>query len=464
MTVTAAARPTLRRGVRLTYDRVRGQRALQYPEGVLLLNETAGAVVTRCTGGTVAEIAGDLAGEFDGVRVEDVRTLVADLVGRRVLTVDGTGVPVSGPEPPAPAAIVPRLPVPTGLLAELTYRCPLRCAYCSNPVELSAYRDELSTMDWRRVLDEARGLGVLQAHFSGGEPLLRPDLAELVGHAHVLGMYTNLVTSGVPLDAARLDALVAAGLDHLQLSIQDADAGPADAFAGIRAHDRKRASAALVRASGLAFTVNAVLHAGNIDRLEAIAELGVAWGADRLELAHTQYYGWGWRNRAALMPSAAQVERARAAAQTVQARHGHQIEIVYVAADYHADRPKPCMYGWGSRQLVVAPNGDVLPCLAAGQLPDLGVVNARAASLAEIWYESPAFNRFRGTAWMPDPCRACDLRHVDFGGCRCQAYQLTGDPAATDPACGLSAHHGLMAGAVTAAAAARPPAIPRRPR
>jgi pyrroloquinoline quinone biosynthesis protein E len=440
----------LRRGVRLAFDLVRGQAVLLYPEGVLVLDDVAADVVALCDGRrTVAGIAAALAQRYDEVPLDEVAGLVGDLVARRVLVSDGTGRPVGCLEkPPAiasrGAASPAKHPVPVGLLAELTYRCPLRCTYCSNPVNPRDYRPELSTADWLRVLAEARDLGVLQTHFSGGEPLLRKDLAELVSEAHRLGMYTNLITSGIPLDAVRLAALVDAGLDHLQLSIQDAEPAAADAVAGISAHERKRAVAALVRASGLAFTVNVVLHRANVDRLLPIAELAVGLGAERLELAHTQFYGWGLRNRAALIPTASQVAEAGRQAAEVRARYGAAVEIVYVAADYHTGRPKPCMDGWGRRQLVVAPNGDVLPCLAAGQLPDLDPPNVHSGSLAEAWYGSPAFNRYRGTAWLPEPCRSCALREVDFGGCRCQAYQLTGDPAATDPACELSPQHHLV--------------------
>ena len=463
--IGAASRPGLCPGVRLAHDPVRDQLALLYPEGVLLLNETAGEVLRRCTGGTVAAIAEDLGDLYAGVSVDDVVALLDELVDRRVVTVDGSGRPARPPRPGGERPETPRHPVPTGLLAELTYRCPLKCAYCSNPIELAAYADELPTGDWLRVLDEARRLGVLQVHLSGGEPLLRRDLSELVAHANRLGMYTNLVTSGIPLTEAALSALATAGIDHLQLSIQDSDPVAADAVAGLPAHARKRAAAAMVRRHGIPLTVNAVLHAGNIDRLRDIAALGVELGADRLELAHTQFYGWGWRNRASLLPSPEQVERARQDVAAVRDRYGDRVEIVHVAPDYHGDRPKPCMHGWGMRQLVVAPNGDVLPCLAAGQIPDLGTENVRDRALGDIWYASPAFNRFRGTDWMPDPCRGCALREVDFGGCRCQAYQLTGDAARTDPACGLSPDHGLLAAVVSDAARGDTgPPVPRRVR
>lgn len=356
--------------------------------------------------------------------------------------------------------------MPLGLVAELTYRCPLRCPYCSNPMELAAYREELTTQQWCRVLHEARELGVLQVHLSGGEPLARRDLADLVAHAHRLGMYTGLVTSGVPLTGDRFAELVAAGLDHVQLSVQDHTAPAADRIAGVRAHERKLAVATLVRQHGLPLTVNVVLHRDNIGQLTALAELADQLGADRLELANTQYYGWARRNWAALLPTRAQVAAAEADAQAARARLGSRMEIVYVLADYYEDRPKPCMYGWGVRQLIIAPNGDALPCPAAGQLPGLGVVNVQAEPLSDIWYSSPAFTRFRGTGWMPEPCRSCPRKETDFGGCRCQAYQLTGDPAATDPVCALSPHHELVAGLLTTAPARawEPRVMPARTR
>jgi pyrroloquinoline quinone biosynthesis protein E len=461
--------PALRRGVRLVRDPVRDRAALLYPEGVLLLNETAAEVVSRCDGRSVEQIAADLAAEFDGVTIEDVVELVADLARRRLLsTVDGTG----GAPRVATAAGrgTARHPAPLGLLAELTYRCPLHCTYCANPVELTRYRDELGTGEWLRVFDEARELGVLQVHLSGGEPLLRKDLTTLIGHASDLGMYTNLVTSGIPLDADRLAELADAGLDHFQLSIQDSDRAGADAIAGLRGHDRKLLVAEQVRALGLPLTVNVVLHRANVARLLPLAALAVELGADRVELAHTQFYGWALRNRAALMPTPEQVAAAQRDAAVARQRYGDAIELVHVVADYHTGTPKPCMYGWGSRQLVVAPNGDVLPCLAAAQLPGLDVVNVADQSLSGIWYDSAAFNRFRGTEWLPEPCHSCALREVDLGGCRCQAYQLTGDATVTDPVCELSPHHDLVTALVAGVAGVTgdagdvAPAVPRRMR
>lgn len=463
MTTALAGRvPGLRPGVRLVYDPVRERSALLYPEGVLLLNDTAAAVLRHCDGRRdSALVTAELAAEYDGVDGAQVDELLAELAGRRLLSLDGTGSPVRPLRAGGLPAAAVRGPVPLGLIAELTYRCPLQCTYCANPVELARYRDELDTGHWLRILDQARGLGVLQVHLTGGEPLLRRDLARIIGHAHGLGLYTNLVTSGLPLDAPRAAELAAAGLDHVQLSVQDADLRSADAIAGRAAHERKLAAAALLTGQGLPLTVNAVLHRGNLARLGALADLAVALGADRVELAHTQFYGWAWRNRAHLAPNEEQVRQAERDVAAARERHAGRIEIVHVAADLHGGTAKPCMDGWGSRQLVIAPTGDVLPCLAAAQLPGLAVPNARRDGLAAIWHDSQAFNRYRGTDWMPEPCRGCELREVDHGGCRCQAFQLTGDAGATDPACRLSPHHHLL----TAPALPDTPApVPRRPR
>jgi pyrroloquinoline quinone biosynthesis protein E len=444
----------LRRGVRLVYDPVRERHALLYPEGTLLLDDVAADVVRALDGRRDLEaIRGVLAAGYDGVRTEDVADLLDDLVQRRLVTLDGTG---SGTTVSTCAGVPQQGALPIGMLAELTYRCPLQCTYCSNPVELGRYTAELTTDAWCDVLEQARRLGVLQVHFSGGEPLLRRDLADLVAVAQKLGQYTNLITSGIPLSAERLQRLVDAGLDHLQLSIQDDRPVDADRMAGIRAHERKLAVAEHVQAVGLPLTVNVVLHAGNVGRIGAIADLAAGLGANRLELAHTQYYGWGLRNRATLLPSAEQVARAHDAVAEVHRRHGEAMEIVYVEPDHVTGRPKPCMNGWGSRQFVVNPVGTVLPCLAADQLPGLRPVNVDDQPLRDIWFGSAAFNRFRGTDWLPEPCHSCALREVDFGGCRCQAYQLTGDPAVTDPACSLSPHHDRLALVGTG------PAIPRR--
>ncbi|MCR6481726.1 pyrroloquinoline quinone biosynthesis protein PqqE [Amycolatopsis sp. OK19-0408] len=333
---------------------------------------------------------------------------------------------------------------PLGLLAELTHRCPLHCPYCSNPLELVSRAAELSTSDWISVLSQARELGVLQVHMSGGEPLARPDLPSLVEHASSLGCYVNLVTSGLGLTEARLDDLVSRGLAHVQLSAQGATRERADLLAGAKAFDRKLAAAALVKESGLPLSLNVVLHRRNHDQLAAIIELAERMGADRLELANTQYYGWALRNREALMPTPAQLAAAEPVVRAAVSRLRGTMEIVYVVADYHEPYPKPCMYGWGARQLTVAPDGTVLPCPAASAISTLSLSNVRDTPLAEIWYSSSSFNAYRGEDWMAEPCRTCDRRGVDFGGCRCQAFLLTGDAAATDPVCSRSPQRSVV--------------------
>jgi pyrroloquinoline quinone biosynthesis protein E len=337
------------------------------------------------------------------------------------------------------------------MLAELTHRCPLHCPYCSNPVELVRRSDELTTDQWRSVLDQARALGVLQVHLSGGEPLARPDLAEIAGHAAGLGCYVNLVTSGLGLTEQRMTTLAEYGVRHVQLSVQAADSGLADCIAGTRAHKRKLAAAALVRKADLPLTVNAVLHRANHDQIGPLIELAECVGADRLELANTQYYGWGLVNRAALLPTEAQLAAAVPIVRAARARLAGRMEIVYVVADYHERYPKPCMHGWGARQLTVAPNGDVLPCPAANVIPNLRLDNVTRMSLADIWYRSDSFTAYRGTEWMREPCRSCPRQAEDHGGCRCQAYLLTGDAANTDPVCTLSPEHGVVTAILAAA-------------
>jgi pyrroloquinoline quinone biosynthesis protein E len=332
---------------------------------------------------------------------------------------------------------------PLGMLAELTHRCPLHCPYCSNPVELATRADELTTQQWLAVLDEARDIGVLQVHMSGGEPLARPDLPALVARASDLGCYVNLVTSGLGLTGARLTDLTDRGLAHVQLSVQGPDAARADRIAGARAHEHKLAAAALIKEADLPLTVNVVLHRANHD-VGALIALAERMGADRLELANTQYYGWALRNRAALMPAPEQLAAAEPVVRAAAERLRGTMEIVYVVADYYEKYPKPCMYGWGARQLTVAPNGDVLPCPAASAITTLPVENVTARPLREIWYDSESFNAYRGEEWMSEPCRTCDRRSVDFGGCRCQAFQLLGDAAATDPVCSRSPDRGVV--------------------
>jgi PqqA peptide cyclase len=339
----------------------------------------------------------------------------------------------------------PHVAPPLALLAELSHRCPLRCPYCSNPLALERAAAELDTETWQRVFSEAAALGALQVHFSGGEPLVRRDLAELVRHANKVGLYGNLITSGVLLDRQRLAELVDAGLEHVQLSFQDTEAESADRIAGLpHAHEKKLAVAAMVREAGLPLTVNAVVHRQNLERLPAMIELALSLGAGRLEVAHVQYYGWALANRRALLPTIEQLERATAAVEQARLRLKGVLTIDYVVPDYYARRPKACMGGWGRQFLNISPAGKVLPCHAAESLAGFEFPSVKQASLADIWYRSDAFNRFRGTEWMPEPCQSCDRREIDWGGCRCQAFALTGDAARTDPACALAPDRALL--------------------
>ncbi|HWC22987.1 MAG TPA: pyrroloquinoline quinone biosynthesis protein PqqE [Flexivirga sp.] len=346
---------------------------------------------------------------------------------------------------------------PYGLLAELTYACPLQCAYCSNPLELEKYRDELTTQEWQRVITEAAELGVLQLHLSGGEPLQRRDIVELVRTASELGLYTNLITSALGLSERRAEQLREAGLDHVQISIQADEEQLSDRIAGIRSFDRKREAARLVRRLGWPITLNVVLHRQNLDHIAGILAMAEEIGADRIELANTQYYGWAGLNRSELMPSREQLSNAETVVREARERIGDRMEIIYVIPDYYSQYPKPCMDGWASRQFTVTPNGDALPCPAAQSLP-LPRANVRDHSVAWIWQDSALFNQYRGTDWMPDPCRSCERKELDFGGCRCQAFALTGDAGRTDPVCHLSPDHHLVESAV---AEANDPARPR---
>ena len=335
-------------------------------------------------------------------------------------------------------------PRPYLLLAELTYRCPLHCPYCSNP-PVSRAAQELATADWQRVLQEAAALGILHVGFSGGEPLQRPDLEQLVATAHTSGLYSNLITSAIGLTRIRAEQLKQAGLDTVQISFQSDQPDLADQIAGTQAHRKKIEAAKLVRDLGFSLTMNVVLHRANIDRLEFLIALAEELGAERLELANTQFYGWAFRNRATLLPTREQIEQASRVGIAARQRLAGKLEILFVVPDYYSDRPKPCMNGWGSRYLTVNPVGDVLPCPTAAEIPDLRFDNVQAKSLKWIWQESEAFNRFRGTEWMPEPCRSCGFREVDFGGCRCQAALLTGNATATDPVCALSPEHQKLA-------------------
>jgi PqqA peptide cyclase len=352
---------------------------------------------------------------------------------------------------------------PLALLAELTHRCPLQCPYCSNPLALDRARDEIDTATWRRVIDEAAALGILQVHFSGGEPTARRDLEDLVRHAVGAGLYTNLITSAVMLDEKRVASLLAAGLDHVQISFQDVEDEAGDRVAGFRDAQRlKRRAARLVREAGLPLTLNAVMHRQNLARLPGMIELALELGAGRLEVAHVQYYGWGLENRAALLPTRAQLEEATEIVEAARLRLKGRLVIDYVIPDYHAELPKACMGGWGRRFLNVTPSGKVLPCHAAETLPGFRFPSVKEEGLAAIWRQSEAFNRFRGTAWMPEPCRSCERREIDWGGCRCQAFALTGDAAATDPVCRKSTDRARLEAALQETGVEPPPFLYRR--
>jgi pyrroloquinoline quinone biosynthesis protein E len=335
-------------------------------------------------------------------------------------------------------------PRPYTLVAELTYRCPLRCAYCSNPVQLAELGAELDSAAWQETFAQAEALGAVQLHLTGGEPLLRDDLEQLVDEGHRLGFYTNLITSGVGLTETRLGALKEAGLDHIQLSFQDSTQELNDFLSSTKTFDLKKRVADAIKRHGFPMVLNCVLHRYNLPHVDKIIDMALALGAEYLELANTQYYGWAHANRDQLLPTREQLEQAEAVVERYRTTHGGQCRIFFVVPDYFENRPKACMNGWGSVFLGIAPDGTALPCHAARTLPGIAFPNVRDTSVRDIWYASDAFNRYRGDAWMKDPCRTCDDKARDVGGCRCQAYALTGDAANADPVCAKSARHGEL--------------------
>jgi pyrroloquinoline quinone biosynthesis protein E len=457
--------PRLWRLARIGYDRVRQRPALLYPEGAMFINDTGQAILELCDGSrTVADIAHTLKERYGAEVLADVQEYLDGLARRDLIQwLESPSRPLAdargklAAEPPSRRA-APSLTLgaslppsrraaehrPTTLLAELTYRCPLHCPYCSNPLEMSRAEAELSTADWKRVFTEARDLGVLQLGLSGGEPLVRKDLEEMVGHARDAGLYTTLVTSALGLTRQRAERLRAAGIDHVQISFQDTDRESADRIAGIKLGRQKYEAAALVKSMDLAFSVNVVLHRGNLDRIEEIITMAAELGADRIELANTQYYGWAHKNRHLLMPTRSQVEHAREVAEAAITRYRGTMQIVYVLPDYYEQYPKPCYGGWGNVYILVTPDGRALPCHGATQISHLQFVNVREQPLSWIWERSPIFNAFRGDAWMREPCRSCPRKTQDFGGCRCQAFALTGAAENTDPVCSLSPRHDLI--------------------
>jgi pyrroloquinoline quinone biosynthesis protein E len=330
---------------------------------------------------------------------------------------------------------------PLWLLAELTYRCPLQCPYCSNPLDIARYDNELSTDQWLSVLRQARALGSMQLGLSGGEPLVRKDLEELIGEARRLGYYSNLITSGVGMDEDRVARFREAGLDHIQISFQASDEDLNNFLGGTKSFAHKVAMARAVKSQGYPMVLNIVLHRRNIDQIEDIIRMTIELKADYVELASTQYYGWSKVNLDALLPTREQLHRAEAIAHRYQDEMKDRMKILYVVPDYFENRPKACMNGWGSIFLTIAPDGSALPCHAATSLPGLQFPNVRDQSIESIWNDSAAFNKFRGFDWMSEPCRSCPEKIKDFGGCRCQAYMMTGDATAADPVCDKSPHH-----------------------
>ncbi len=452
----------VRRGVKDPQQNHRAIRVLLAPEKCFFLELSEAAILDYCEGEIpfprMVENLGRFFGEEAGPDfTASISEYLEDLIAQRlIVTVNGSAAggglvdPFSllpelsdeyEAEPSEPAS---DLPIPRGLIAELTYRCPLHCPYCSNPTELSLSARELATGDWIRALQEASALGILHAGFSGGEPLIRKDLPELVTAARTAGLYTNLLTSAVGFTPDKARQLRDAGLDSIQISFQADEESPANEIAGHPAHAVKLAAARLATEMGFPLTVNVVIHRKNIDRIGNIIELAESLGARQLELANVQFYGWAVKNRAQLLPERSQVRQAENTAAAARERLLGKMEVIYVAPDYFGTTPKPCMLGWGRQYITVNPYGEVLPCPTAGGIPGMRFDNVRNLPLAAIWSESEAFNRFRGTAWMPEPCRSCDLRLVDFGGCRCQAALIAGDPSFTDPACEKSPYRPML--------------------
>lgn len=461
MTSMTSMRPRLARWARLHWDSVRRRHVVLAPENVLFVTSTAAEVLSLCDGHrTVEAVVAELSEKYPGAPVaRDVFALLTRLAARGVVE----GVEPTREEPSSDEAqtcVTDSVALPMVLLAELTHRCPLRCGYCSNPVDLGRYRDEMDTATWERVLREAAQIGALQLHLSGGEPLLRTDLEALVRAGRQAGLYTNLITSAYGLDDARLDRLAEAGLEHVQISFQDTTAERGDPVAGVAVHEQKIRAARMVKARGMALSVNMVIHRGNVDRVGDIIDLAESLGAERLELANAQYQGWALRNRDALLPSRAALERAAAIATEAAARLRGRMAVIYVLPDYYTDIPKPCMNGWGRRFVTVAPDGTVLPCPGAHELP-LPFERVQHRSLAAIWFAGEVFWTFRGTAWMREPCASCDRRDIDYGGCRCQAFAITGDVRNTDPACARSPWHGCIVAARDAAEREPPPLLYR---
>ena len=446
--------PAFPRGVALRQDLMRQRWVILAPERMLVLDAAALDILSLCDGQTsVAEIVELLMRKYAADRdviLGDVFATLQNLLDKKFV-IDCRGATPNQAraitrikwQDTADAAVQTNTDsLPIAALAEITHRCPLQCPYCSNPIDLERASAELSTQAWKCLIEEMPGLGVLQIHFSGGEPLVRKDLVDLVGHATAVGLYTNLITSGVMLDREKLEMLALAGLCHVQISVQGAEESGADAIAGFRgAHRKKLEAARLVREIGLPLTVNAVVHRQNLQHLPRLIDMAVDLGAARLEVAHVQYLGWGLKNRAALIPTMAQFEESTRIVEAAQERLKGTLVIDYVIPDYYAVRPKKCMGGWGQRFFNITPSGKVLPCHAAESITGLTFDSVRDHSLSWIWNESPAMRKYRGTGWMEEPCKSCEFRERDRGGCRCQAFALAGDAGATDPTCAKSPRH-----------------------
>jgi len=447
--VELQSRPAFTRYARLHDDQARQRTVLLAPERAYELDAISLLVLRQINGRTpLSDLCQSLAQQFTApfeVIAKDVLHLLQGLADKRLLC-DGPPEQLPTTALTTRAPISPRAGGPTGLLAELTHRCPLQCPYCSNPLELERANTELQADQWGEIFRQAASIGVLQLHLSGGEPTARRDIEEIISHAVKAGLYTNLITSAVLLTQPQLQRFADIGLDHVQISIQDIDADNADYISGYRGGVPKKYQVAQwVRNLGLGLTINAPIHRQNIENLPKIIDFAVEVDAQRIEIAHIQYYAWAITNRAALIPTRETFLKTVSLVEELKAQLKGVLNFDFVVHDHYATRPKTCTGGWGQSILVVTPSGKALPCHAAQTLPNLTFDNVLERPLEEIWFQSSAFNAFRGTEWMKEPCRSCDRREIDFGGCRCQAFLVTNDPAATDPACSLSPQHAFFA-------------------
>jgi len=462
-----ASRPAFTRFARLHQDRARDRFVVLAPERAYEVDAIGVAVLRLCDGArSVADIVAHLAAIYSApaeIISRDVVKLLQGLSDKRLLR-DGPDVFAPPPLSEAAGSYGPFAGGPAGLLAELTHRCPLQCPYCSNPLEMERANTELSADEWGAVFRQAAAAGVLQLHLSGGEPTVRRDLDEILAHAVEAGLYTNLITAGVLLTREHLQRLAAIGLDHVQVSIQDIVPDNADRISGYKGGvAKKRDVARWTRELGLGLTVNAPMHRQNLDHLPEIIDFAVEVGAQRIEIAHIQYYAWAEKNRAALIPTREKFLETVEIVNEAKTRLAGALNFDFVIHDHYATLPKACMGGWARSIVVVTPSGRALPCHAAQTLPGLAFDNVRERALADIWRRGAAFEAFRGVSWMKEPCRTCERREIDFGGCRCQAFAVTGDAAAADPACHLSPDHGRFASlAEVESHVAPPPFVYRR--